>query len=534
MSAADRYPSYRAPQANGNVLCVPPWNALRAAIVDSLAMQALGSLNIAGVTLGELKRSARDALLEEALRYTRSYTDAENSHADEPLILTGHQPELVHPGVWLKNFAAANLSGTVGGTAISLIIDNDLCRTASVRVPSGTVDQPVLEAVPLDEPRGKLPYEERTIVDRGVWNSFGQRATDAISSLLAEPLVSEWWPEVVDNSGSTAQLGLAIAQARHRMEQRWGSRTLEIPQSLVCETEPFLRFAIHLLTNAENVRREYNASLAEYRQAHQVRNSAQPLPDLNQSEDWVETPFWIWSNADPARRALFVKPSAEGWELSDRDHWSGSMPKSSDAMLQQLVEWRKVGIKIRSRALITTLYARLLLSDMFVHGIGGAKYDQVTDLLCERLFGVRPPMYATLSGTLRLPIDHATVPAAREAEIRQRMRELRYHPEKHVSDLSLDPEQHSRVEAWVAKKMKWVQATKSRENASIRHQGIVTANESLQFWLRPKHETLEQQLETATSLARKSQILDSREYSFCLFPRNILHDFVLENLPRMS
>ena len=28
-----------------------------------------------------------------------------------PLVVTGHQPELFHPGVWIKNFAAAGIAG---------------------------------------------------------------------------------------------------------------------------------------------------------------------------------------------------------------------------------------------------------------------------------------------------------------------------------------------------------------------------------------------------------------------------------------
>ena len=62
-------------------------------------------------------------------------------------------------------------------------------------------------------------------------------------------------------------------------------------------------------------------------------------------------------------------------------------------------------LKIRSRALITTLWARLVLGDLFLHGIGGAKYDQLTDLLIERFFGLTPPGFMVLSATLHLPIE---------------------------------------------------------------------------------------------------------------------------------
>ena len=37
------------------------------------------------------------------------------------------------------------------------------------------------------------------------------------------------------------------------------------------------------------------------------------------------------------------------------------------------------GIRLRTRALTTTLFARYVLGDLFVHGIGGAKYDELGD-----------------------------------------------------------------------------------------------------------------------------------------------------------
>ena len=48
------------------------------------------------------------------------------------------------------------------------------------------------------------------------------------------------------------------------------------------------------------------------------------------------------------------------------------------------------------------MYARLVLSDLFLHGIGGAKYDQLTDLIIARFFGLQPPGFVTLSATVLL------------------------------------------------------------------------------------------------------------------------------------
>ena len=52
--------------------------------------------------------------------------------------------------------------------------------------------------------------------------------------------------------------------------------------------------------------------------------------------------------------------------------------------------WRSLeahGFKIRTRALTTTMFARLFLADLFIHGIGGGIYDELTDRIIERYYG---------------------------------------------------------------------------------------------------------------------------------------------------
>ncbi len=62
------------------------------------------------------------------------------------------------------------------------------------------------------------------------------------------------------------------------------------------------------------------------------------------------------------------------------------------------------GFKVRTRALTTTLFARLFLADLFIHGIGGGKYDELTDAIVRRFYGFEPPRYLVLSATRWLPL----------------------------------------------------------------------------------------------------------------------------------
>ena len=45
-------------------------------------------------------------------------------------------------------------------------------------------------------------------------------------------------------------------------------------------------------------------------------------------------------------------------------------------------------------------YFRLLLVDQFTHGIGGGRYDQVTDRVMAGFFEIEPPRFSVATATL--------------------------------------------------------------------------------------------------------------------------------------
>ena len=246
-------------------------------------------------------------------------------------------------------------------------------------------------------------------------------------------MVEEFWPLVARRAAAGTNLGECLSQARHLQEERWGAKSLELPQSRICALPVFHRFTAHLLTELPRLRDVYNAAVAEYRQAHHVRSLAHPVPDLAADDGWLEAPFWIWNRANPRRRRLFVRRQAGELLLSDRQAIRVRLALVAADPAQtagQLAELQASGVKIRTRALITTMFARLLLGDLFLHGIGGAKYDQVTDLVIRRFFGFEAPGYLAVTATLRLPIAHQETTLDDRRLIDARLRELTYHPER--------------------------------------------------------------------------------------------------------
>ncbi len=401
----------RAPREDRGVVVDPPWNAIAHALSENIEVRTGWEYDFQGKSSRRLIAEARAELCAAASGWWNAYGGGRRQPFDagEPILLAGHQPRMFHPGVWLKNFALGRLAEKHAATAINLIIDSDAAANAAILLPGGSVASPVRESVAYDLPEPVEPYEERRIEDRAVFESFAKRAGEKISSFVQNPLLEKYWPLAVARSRAQGLLGASLAQARHLLEDSWGNSTWEIPQSAVCDQPAFLRFTAHLLAQMPRFLPVYNAAVDEYRQIYRIRNHAHPAPDLAVEGDWRETPFWIWTAENPHRRRLFACPSGGETALSDRQEIELKLSVTPDAdagrAVEQLAEWRRKGVKIRSRALITTLWARLVLGDLFIHGIGGGNYDHVTDAIIERFFGCAPPHFVVLSATLLLPIE---------------------------------------------------------------------------------------------------------------------------------
>lgn len=520
----------RAPREHGSVLIDPPLAEVSQMVAANQARGAAAKYSLQGRTLADLAARARVDLVAAARRYTSAYRNIDESSSTERLFLAGHQPELFHPGVWFKNFVLSGLARGGRATAVNLVIDSDTIKHVAVRVPGGSAEEPAVESTPFDASADEIPFEERDIENRCLFNSFGQRAADILRPLVSHPLLCKFWPLAKARAHATPNLGECISQARHVLEEEWGLSTLELPQSQVCALESFHWFTVHLLSELPRLRDVYNAAIDAYRVENRVRSANHPAPNLADDGEWIEAPFWMWSAASPRRRRLFVRRSGDRLTLTNRRRIEFDLPLAdadASAAVEVLASLPSRGIKLRSRALITTLFARLVLSDLFIHGIGGAKYDQLTDEIVRRFFGLEPPEYLVLSATLHLTGSQNGAAADETRRIDSDLRDLEYHPEKYLDRLYPWRDAPVDVAHWIDLKSRWLATEQTRANARQRCHAIRAANEALQAWVEaPRRELLRQRQEAART-ARARAVLASREYAFCLYPEETLRDFLL-------
>lgn len=515
MAAADeplRYRRLRAPAEDQTALIEPPLGQIPALVARNQNL-AKDWDRLSGVLFSTLRKNARDDLASAADRPFERST---------PFIAAGHQPTLYHPGVWLKNFLLSETARKVRGEAVNLTVDNDAIRTPAIRVPTGNIELPRGEEIPFDAPAQEMPWEERHILNRQTFDSFPARVQDAFAALRAvshypsQPLLIEpFWNEARRLADRTAMsLGDVLAYARAAVEKKHGLHIRECEVSNVCRSPSWLEFINVIFQRSAEFHSVYNGALAEYRTVNHIQNRLHPMPDLVQEADELEMPFWIWRADHPQRQKLFVRSTRESWEVLDRR----GLRLSKDEVFERAIQSPE--IRIRPKALITTMYARLVLSDLFIHGIGGAKYDEVTDAIIRRFFGIEPPAFVTATATVRLPLERPQVTPEDLTALDQEYRETIHHPEEFLDDYS--GHHRAKFAALVKQKQELISHRWQAMQKKVWHDQVSHTNERMSSLLEPLREKLRRDREQLVADLHRARILGSREYSFCLFPEAML------------
>jgi hypothetical protein len=521
---------YSAPLLHGDKLIEPTldrltelWHGqLKSRIYDS-------SMAIDQTDLATLQAIAREELVQTACEYSGQYLDCVDplfaERTSKPIMMAGHQPTLFHPGVWLKNFFLFQQSQRFSALPINLIIDNDLCDSR-ILIPTGSGIPDRIEEFELAGTNSNCPFEGAQVTDLEDFYSAGSKIEQRIKPLVFHPTIRELWPEVIRASqqlkhGEQLNLGQAIAAGRHRLEAKLGLKTLEVPISSLARTRSFAQFAWHMLAAADRFQLIHNEGVLEYRRQYNLRSRTHPFPQLDQRGDWYETPFWIFLDSATKRKPLFVRQWNGELQLSDFAGWQLNGLKNSADLFQRISDQ---SLLLRPRAVTTTLYSRLILSDLFVHGIGGGKYDQVTDWIASRFWQIRLPDYCVVSATYQLFPNLSSVSPAQIGIQKQQLRELEMNPDKFLLS-NETTEVPAEVRAAIDRKRALIRERPAAEGADersgmgkMRHLAIAQCNSILKKWTEPLKAELMSKLAQDEQRLQQALVFGSREFSFCLHP----------------
>ena len=426
------------PVGHGELLARPEFSAWAGLVQANRDASARWGFTVAGRTAAHVRALARREALEAGAAFSaRMGTEVDPPGSpDEPIVATGHQPDLYHPGVWIKNFLLQRLADETGATGVDVIVDSDVYEAMSVSSPclrpgvhrctqylaitsrdSCYACSPVPSVRDVDDWMAAVSYQIESLPASAIGSHFAEfakamRAAHADAHNLAE----------------------FITFSRRRYEAAAGTRYLELPATRMGRTEAFSAFVVEIARGAELLHSAYNGALADYRSVNKTRSAAQPFPDLARAGNRFELPLWL-IEAHERQTVWCEHVGGEVLLLGDDGRNIATLPSDPERAIDALLD---AGVALAPKALALTLFVRAFVCDLFIHGVGGGGYDRVTDDVFRRYFGVEPPAYAVASITMYLPLGMHIVTDEEVSAAREQLNRLAHNPDAMLGEVEFD------------------------------------------------------------------------------------------------
>lgn len=280
---------------------------------------------------------------------------------DRPVIAAGHQSECWHAGILAKSLWAQALARREGAQPVHLVVDQDSFDGMQVEWPwrrpdgwwgvrghrfAGADPRSAAVRVPAFRPRVVEPGE-------------GTEAGVALALAAMQRALGE----TVD-AGDAAMQG---ARAMLSLAGAWLRPPATVRASALLSTSLGRRLLERMLDAPQACAERFNDALSA------APRAARPLRVQGSQS---ELPVWLLG---PSGERLRADASAVG-------------------------EAMRAGRPVLPRAFLMSAIARTALAERFVHGLGGAVYERVTDQWLRAWLGWTPPAHDVASASVRMDL----------------------------------------------------------------------------------------------------------------------------------
>jgi hypothetical protein len=294
--------------------------------------------------------------------------------ADRPVVATGHQTLLWHPGILAKYFAVNAFAGDRSRHEVAnLIVDQhtgDFGRfDAPIRRDDGTL---AVRTLTLTAARPGVPMVDHPAFTPPAGFPGLTPALPSVASGIDAILAA------VTAHREAANAARQMAAALDDLMAPWVDPMPGVGSSDLMGTSLARALLKAMVDDPRRCAAAYNAAVRS------VPESG--IPQLSPTSSGVELP--LWRLGSDGRR--------EHGDVSDARRCLGAHCACNEGACRLL-----------PRALLLTALVRLGLCDLFVHGTGGANYDRAMERWIGDWLGVRPAPIAVATATLRLPLGEA-------------------------------------------------------------------------------------------------------------------------------
>jgi hypothetical protein len=411
------------------------------------------------------------------------YVDFEN----KPIIANGHQPEFQHPGIVFKDLLIHKIAEHTDGLPLHIVVDTDQFEMVYFypeRLENGFAHLKTLH----------LKDEANRVYSQSILSEESKKElTEIFQSQIEEAM---FFTDMAIQAELIKILNRKIELLKTKQylyeinelirEEFYQSRSIQIYKINVSELVKLPAFQIlveKIRIHLDDFMSVYNSSLTEYRKVHKIKNHAQPIPNLVSGE----MPFWILDPQTKKRNVMRVGDSVDNACI---------LPK----------------------AVTLTMFLRLFMTDFFIHGKGGGRYEEVSEHIIKDFFQIEAAPYEVASVTMHLnKTKWFSVPDVDEKELELKLRDSEYSPEKF-----LDPSHPLTLQ----KKELQSKFKNPDSDKKELHQKISALNEAMANLILPQIEILEKTKSQLSVIQHTNQVFQSRTLPFYYYNLDELIHYV--------
>jgi hypothetical protein len=486
--------------------------------------------------IAELRNSARRRIVDTAQQFIlRLHEIAKESGLPEvntplltgdadsqPIVMTGHQPTVFHPGLVFKYEQTEQFAAAHNAIAVGIVIDSDEGDPGSFAFPSpldNTAEGQLGLAITSESlARSAALYPTCQLKTTTQLRAMSHRVAAAIQE-TAGTKSPRGFLAILDQYTQLTTTSMMDANLIVRRQNGIGSRLLELPLTAFSTFPETLHVFADITTRAIEFAETHNNLLAAFRREENIKNVANPFPDLRIESTTCELPFWVLDVAGNSRRIASVRKLGTTCELLANDEcvlsWNGRMtPEHLDALTAG-------GLQLIPRGALITGSMRLLTSDLFVHGTGGAKYDRFTDRLLKIWWNVEPTPFVVASAS-RFLFPHEQDELKELDDIALKLRDLSHNPQRFVGTGVFSSDLEASLQQLIAQKQSAVQELKQARETGQSGKELGRQLQQLTGQIRQAVEAeFQPQIERQKSVSKETRTaVASRTWPWFLFADN--------------
>ena len=313
-----------------------------------------------------------------------------------PLIATGHQPTLWHPGILAKYLAADAVAKRVGAGVINVVVEHNPIGPLSIDVPMQQGERLSVRHILLDDraealtlPPNRLnPLDFDRVIDH-ISDAAATASDEVIEEGVRPPLGLLSKAYYASGAYASSEAHTSLASQTSDILNRLMRRYLSDPMPALPTSELVTNgFIDRLLADPLGSVRCYNRAALAYPEAG--------IRPLYAGRDVVEVPLWAQDATTCTPVYIDIGDSRRAFLFTTQHN------RHLDLTATNAVKY------LRPRAITLSAIMRSEHCDLFIHGKGGCVYDQVTERWWRDWTGEDLAPKAVVSADVYLPFDVPT------------------------------------------------------------------------------------------------------------------------------